>query len=57
MSHIPQKLHLLRFMSILGLGVFWFGVLVCFCSVMASFGQARLQIWQAAHRVLSKVSV
>ena len=57
MSHIPQKLHLLRFMSILGLASFWFGVLVCFCSVMASFGQARLQIWQVAHLVLSKVRV
>ena len=46
MSHIPQKLHFAKSMSILAFLAFSPWILGCFSSLIASFGQAKVQIWQ-----------
>lgn len=57
MSHMPQKLHLARSMSTLGLWVFSPSVFGSFWVLIASFGHARLQIWQPVHLSLSRLSL
>jgi len=57
MSHMPQKLHLARSMSTLGLWVFSPSVFGSLSILIASFGHARLQIWQPVHLSLSRLSL
>ncbi len=57
MSHMPQKLHLARSMSTLGLRVFSPSVFGSFRVLIASFGHARLQIWQPVQMFLSRLSL
>jgi len=56
-SQMPQKLHLDRSISTLGFLAFSPAILVCFSTFMASFGQAKLQIWHPTHFDLSRVSL
>ena len=57
MSHIPQKLHFAKSMSIFAFLAFSLAFLGCFIIVIASFGQAREQITQPIQKVLLSVNL
>lgn len=56
-SHIPQKLHFYKSMSTLAFLTFSPWILGCFSILIASFGQAKAQIWQPTHKSLLRFNL